>query len=841
MKKFSPLAAPVFAAFILFFSFSLFLFSPPAIAQRPPAEAAYRRVSLMGEPPPELAALAEYVTIETAQTNETLTKFWRGVSLEPDGRIGANDYGAKAAGANLVRIAPLSLPETLRILPDGTPQINWTNSDAQIKAAALRGGAIVSLSPPPALKASAWNALAKNVLLRYGKEYGAARWEFAGTREQARTHYAAFARTVRDILPDAPVGFRLTTGDPADSAAALAKFCAERKTSLDSFTWRIEAGGEDAGQTTERIRLAFAKFPELRTTGLLPDISFAAGANPAKILTLATRLMAFAPTNGKNALLGASISLPYSASRREARNAAADALALLNRMGGAKLALRLDRTDVRCLAAREAGRVRLLLWRESNSGETVVFVRLHNLAAALGGKAGVRIQRFSRPDAPDDATDTENGELELPLTLGPRSVAFIEISPLPTASVALALSSPQFACDPGAFFNLTVTLRNAGKTAVSPIVNLRSPLLGLVLPEETQTAAGSIAPGQSKALRYRLLVPPVLRGRGASLTAQVGKAQASLQFQVRSALTTTVETSRLDLSRPGQRGEARLCFQNHGLLPLALSLHAAGQREQTVTIPAGAGGISYTTEITAPSFDPGVYPVEIAIENDSGTESADSATVYIGVPVLCRYADAPPVIDANLSDWAGAERLGMGREEQTSGKAWGGPSDLSATAFTKWDANYFYFACDAGDDVFTPPTAPLNLTQADSVQFALSTDRTAPYDRAGYGAGDNEFGLALVAGDPTLLRLAGNGSQRNSRVPGAKVAIRRIGIHTLYEAAIPWAQIRGANPAPEAAFGIAVRVNDRDGNAFGAITWNAGMENGTGRHPGRFPPLRLVP
>ena len=826
----------------------LLLFAQSPKAQIAPVQAAYRRVSLVGEPSKNLSAQAEHITIEAAQTAEPVTKFWRGVFLEPAARYdeangGAALFAARNAGASLARVSPFAIPGVLQILADGTPQMAWNAADAQTLAASEAGGVIISLTAPAALKPAVWRSLVKSAALHYGKDpkFSAARWEFAGTSEQAQVRYAAFARTVREILPDAPIGFRLTAGNPADGAAAIAKLCAASKAPLDSFGWTVAANADSAGQATERVRQALAKFPALTSTRLFPDISVSgetSETNPAQMLTLATRAAAFAPPNGANALLGAALNRRGATNRDGQRNAIGNALALRNRLNGNLLPLRLDRADVRCLAAREPGRIRLLLWREADAGDALALVRLHNLTSVFGGKTAVRIERFTRPDAPDDATDTESGELELPVLLGPRSIVLLEISPAPVASLTVSLSAPQFEYNPGETIALNVALRNSGKIAAVPELLLRSPIVGMMNAGNTGAKPGLIAAGQSKTLRYRIFIPSVLGEQNIALTAQAGAARAGLQIRIRSALGVTLETPRIDQPRPGQIAQARIRLQNRGLSSLKIALRPEHTPPQRVTVPAGES-VFYTVDMALPIFDPGVVSVPLAVEDAETNETAETLTVQIGVPALCHRAENPPRMDANLSEWAGAERLGMGRIEQTSGKAWRGPSDLSATAFTQWDERYFYFACDVADDVFTPPSGLRTLTQADSVQFALSADRTTPFDRAGYGAGDHEFALALHPNGAVVVRLAGKGSTIGAGVPGAKVAVRRIGTRTLYEAAIPWAQIGGAKRGSGAAFGLAIRVNDRDGESFGAITWSGGMENG--RRPGRFPPLRLVP
>ena len=212
------------------------------------------------------------------------------------------------------------------------------------------------------------------------------------------------------------------------------------------------------------------------------------------------------------------------------------------------------------------------------------------------------------------------------------------------------------------------------------------------------------------------------------------------------------------------------------------------------------------------------------------------------------YAIVKPVIDGDLGEWTEGEPLGMGRVEQAHGKngmAWGGPGDISAYAYTRWDEQYFYFACAVTDDVFYQPFGLSDMAKGDSVFFALAANGGLAARKNG-DAEVAEFGMALLKDKqgrltPTLARFPEGGMAKQiapASVKNARFAIRRAGTRTFYEAAIPWSAWRSAPPRAGQTVNLAIVVNDNDGQGRGYMEWGSGLAEG--RRPILFPPLRLA-
>ncbi|HZP84135.1 MAG TPA: sugar-binding protein, partial [Chthonomonadaceae bacterium] len=706
--------------------------------------------------------------------------------------------------------------------------------------------------------------------------FGVARWELAATAQQARIWYEPFARTVRAALPTTPLGLFLAGGDPAAETKTAADLLVERSLPCDSLAWRAAGGLTEETQTFRRLRSVLAGYPALKSVTLWPRLVAPGSdaASAARCVAQAARWADFGPLDQPNALGGVVSALPETASGKETSAILWNALTALNRVSGTRLRAESDDSGLRGLAARAPdGRLSILIWREGEAqgGELRALLRLHGLMGAARG--GLRMEQFlidaahnsgataaereettGKPEAapPPDRLEraawtdlpANAGDIELPLVFAPNAVMLLELRPHRPPPVQITLSAPRFTYMSGEELPLIVNLRNGTKTPQRAIIQLQSSQAELVPSPLARTALGALAPGASRAFRFRLPVPVVARDTLAFLNVNVGsESRCALAVRLASPLVATLDTPRIDLTAPGAAGTARVRLVNRAKTRLSVTLRASGSRagsapsEESVEVPGGGRPVAREVEIAAPARDPGNYPVEITVRDTGGALAALTATV--GVPVLCRYAAQMPIIDGDLREWADADPMGMGRREQVGEKEWRGPADLSAVAYAKWDDRFFYFACAVTDDAPFQPFPAAELQRGDSVVFALSSDRSAPSDRSGYGPGDHEIGLALLnLTQPVLYRFAGPPGVASGPISRSVVAIRREGTRLFYEAAIPWTALAPAAPRAGATYGFSVVVNDNDGQGRGYIAWGGGLV--PARRPGLFPPLRLV-
>lgn len=831
--------------------------TPPPASDLADAMARVRRLALVAPPPPALPRAT--VESDASKITAALPKIWRGCAPDPDYADTLpprwETFGAKLAtrSATLFRLRLLTSAASAPNQPDGTPALTWETAGSLLKAITQAGeNAIVEVIPPPPTSTpDAWRATLERMAKRYGADpsYGVARWELGAAASQLAVWYAPFAKTLRAVLPSTPVGLHLLVGDATEGAQALAARCRQDKLPCDTFSWRLAGNPALAGETVRQVRAGFLHVPELKSVLLLPELSGEQAEGEEKAASLiatAARIVDIAPSNEPNGALGALVTVPMLL-RGSERGAIWNALTLLNRVSGSRLAAKSDERGVGCLVARSRGSVFALLWRQPEDlrpADVLTTLHLHNLPKSARG--GYRLERYDAEAGPTESetlsptlradlpVGNDSGEVEIPLLLSPHAVTLLELKPHPQPPFEVSLWSPRFSWNSGDPLELRMRIRNLSKTPQRIEIELSSNVSGLIAGELARRRLGVLPPNGEQLLRYQLTVPFVRQDTDALFNVRVGGADGgctSLSMQFAAPLALSLETPCVDMEAGRNAATATVKLVNRGRAPVSVQLRSSDGTPDRFTLPA-TGLVRRPVRVRPSGTDPGLYPVEIRAQGQG--VDLPPLRVLVGVPVVCRYATLKPTIDGDLKEWTDAVPIGIGQREQMRDKNWAGPNDLSATSYVKWDEQFFYFACDVTDDVLYPPTAAPELQRGDSVQFVLSADRHGAPARSGYGPGDYEFGITLLNGNqPVLYRFA-----PNARLSVGTIAVKRVGNRTLYEAAIPWSQLAPLKPKPGAAFGFSLVVNDNDGAGRGYGVW--GEDFTERKRPGLFPPLRLV-
>jgi hypothetical protein len=138
---------------------------------------------------------------------------------------------------------------------------------------------------------------------------------------------------------------------------------------------------------------------------------------------------------------------------------------------------------------------------------------------------------------------------------------------------------------------------------------------------------------------------------------------------------------------------------------------------------------------------------------------------------------------------------------------WGGPDDLSAAAYAKWDEDYLYLAVRVTDNEHFNPYLPGDLWKGDSVQFTIDPGRAAEPGSLGW----SENNIALHSETNAVMKTGGYGGNDLS---GSLIRIQRDGTNTVYEMAIKWTDIlpAGMEPVSGTDLGFSFLVNDNDGS-----------------------------
>ncbi len=174
---------------------------------------------------------------------------------------------------------------------------------------------------------------------------------------------------------------------------------------------------------------------------------------------------------------------------------------------------------------------------------------------------------------------------------------------------------------------------------------------------------------------------------------------------------------------------------------------------------------------------------------------------------VCKFTPESPF--PNPSRWEGATPIRLCREDQFRGpKLWGGEEDLSGEIRTLWDDRCFYIRADVRDDIFLPPASLGRLSDGDSFQFAL---------------GSHEYGLALISGNPILARTAAPPEVPLGEVRNSQVSIVRRGDITIYQAAVPWEELRFEPTSETCSFNVVLNERDHPFQSRAWMEWAPGM------------------
>ena len=200
---------------------------------------------------------------------------------------------------------------------------------------------------------------------------------------------------------------------------------------------------------------------------------------------------------------------------------------------------------------------------------------------------------------------------------------------------------------------------------------------------------------------------------------------------------------------------------------------------------------------------------------------------------------APLVVDGEITEveWGGTMPFYMNQAGQIQDiKDWGGAADLSGTGYLQWDDEYLYLAVAATDDVFCQDGTGSNIWSGDSVQFVIDPARNRGVGRDGY----HELGFALGHQDAIGWRWIATYKKSVGPLPDTvKLAVKRKGNITSYEAAIPWSELVVQKPAPGSVIGFSLLINDNDGaGRRGWIEYMSGI--GGTKDPDLFGDLLLV-
>jgi hypothetical protein len=204
-------------------------------------------------------------------------------------------------------------------------------------------------------------------------------------------------------------------------------------------------------------------------------------------------------------------------------------------------------------------------------------------------------------------------------------------------------------------------------------------------------------------------------------------------------------------------------------------------------------------------------------------------------------------VDGDLGDWKNFTPVKLNKVAQlsppdaTAHNAWIGLDDLSANIYCAWDEKNFYFAAEVIDDAHENKYTGRNIYNGDAIQIAFDTgnDATSLNDPPQYDLNnDYEYTLALTSKGPEVFRHFAP-VKKKEKFLDIPIAIKRKNKKTLYEVAIPRADLEPFNIQQGTVFGFNFVIFDKDGD--GAMLYWLGLSPGIagGKNPTLFKKFML--
>lgn len=165
------------------------------------------------------------------------------------------------------------------------------------------------------------------------------------------------------------------------------------------------------------------------------------------------------------------------------------------------------------------------------------------------------------------------------------------------------------------------------------------------------------------------------------------------------------------------------------------------------------------------------------------------------IPLLeAPRAAAPLAIDGVLSEWTPAKPVAFGYPVDYDAA---NASDLSAQMRVMWGDGYLYFAVETDDNEFHQPYSGDIVWSADSVEMWL--DKSV-------------WSFSLTAAGPQVFLTNLPDRDIEAVNKNVSLAVKRDGVHTVYEAAFPASEIPWVDIKPEGSYRFSMLVNDLDPN-----------------------------
>ncbi|MBN1418712.1 MAG: hypothetical protein JXP34_08035 [Planctomycetes bacterium] len=211
--------------------------------------------------------------------------------------------------------------------------------------------------------------------------------------------------------------------------------------------------------------------------------------------------------------------------------------------------------------------------------------------------------------------------------------------------------------------------------------------------------------------------------------------------------------------------------------------------------------------------NPGWYAARIIVSLDSGRRCW--RRFHLHVPLICPRTPRAVRLDADLQEWRDVPGCVVSADQAVPLVF---SQDCRGILRFQWDERCLYMSADVEDDSFLQDRTDAKAFSGDSIDVLVDAlndappHPTPPKIRHGWGPNDHEFLIALTGSGPLVFRWTDVGVMyfKGEREPAVQAAVRRVGLRTTYEIAMPWSSLSGLAPEPGRTIGIDVAINDRD-------------------------------
>ena len=258
--------------------------------------------------------------------------------------------------------------------------------------------------------------------------------------------------------------------------------------------------------------------------------------------------------------------------------------------------------------------------------------------------------------------------------------------------------------------------------------------------------------------------------------------------------------------------------------------------------PQSAAAYAFTLRTPRTARD-GYHMIPVSLTESTGS-TVKEARIMVKTAVVCRSMAQPPIIDADLAEWAAIEPLRIDRREQVKiglvskellviqpfvnhKDRWGGPDDVSAEIRHGWDKGSLYIALTVRDNEVLHKRRFKTFFQGDCLEVfvdlrSLST-RESPID--------HRLQVYFIPADDAFPHPSWGVHAGIDKLHDVEMASRKTSDGYIMEIRMPWLNVRGFKPEAGALLGIDYALNDadsdyKDGRTFKSkIVWHGTEKN----------------